>query len=285
MALYTPLDSLKDEFRLIRLVGNAHEPAYELASFSVHDDDISWVAVSYFWGTSEATKLVTVNGEKFAVRPNLHLFLVHMAIEDRRDWFFIDAICINQSDLAERTSQFSLMGQIYRKAEEVIAWVYVEHSFKIDGKGQLDWERDLKDLQQVKKTRAAIGKGMSSKDRRKLTECLKITRDFATFSNYWSRLWMVQEILLTRVVSIPWLSCTFDWSEIGAERENISVPALLVRAHGIRAIATFLLTWYRCSERQLSLDSLGEPQGPSLVQSTKSCASCLTIGRKWLVLT
>ncbi|KAF7676069.1 hypothetical protein GT037_005574 [Alternaria burnsii] len=37
--------------------------------------------------------------------------------------YWIDAICINQSDLAERASQVQLMGRIYREAESVVVWL------------------------------------------------------------------------------------------------------------------------------------------------------------------
>jgi hypothetical protein len=38
-------------------------------------------------------------------------------------WIFIDALCINQEDVQERGQQVKLMRQIYRDAEEVIAWL------------------------------------------------------------------------------------------------------------------------------------------------------------------
>ena len=34
------------------------------------------------------------------------------------DWFWIDQICINQSDLAERSAQVSMMGQVYSSASQ-----------------------------------------------------------------------------------------------------------------------------------------------------------------------
>ena len=36
---------------------------------------------------------------------------------------WIDSICINQSDLAEKSSQVNLMRRIYRKAKRVIVWL------------------------------------------------------------------------------------------------------------------------------------------------------------------
>jgi hypothetical protein len=47
-----------------------------------------------------------------------------MAREKHADWMYIDAICINQTDIAEREQQVALMHDIYRRAEEVILWIY-----------------------------------------------------------------------------------------------------------------------------------------------------------------
>jgi hypothetical protein len=40
--------------------------------------------------------------------------------EEQAEWFWIDAICINQQDLSERASQVQLMGKIYSSASWVI---------------------------------------------------------------------------------------------------------------------------------------------------------------------
>ena len=38
-------------------------------------------------------------------------------------YFWVDAICINQEDIKEKTYQVCLMGQIYSDASLVISWV------------------------------------------------------------------------------------------------------------------------------------------------------------------
>lgn len=35
-------------------------------------------------------------------------------------WYWIDSICINQSDMAEREAQAMIMGDIFASAEEVV---------------------------------------------------------------------------------------------------------------------------------------------------------------------
>jgi hypothetical protein len=44
----------------------------------------------------------------------------------RRIW--IDAVCINQQDLRERSQQVSIMRDIYRSARDVVVWLGEDHS-------------------------------------------------------------------------------------------------------------------------------------------------------------
>lgn len=47
-------------------------------------------------------------------------------------YIWIDAICIDQENLAERTMQVSLMGDLYRKAKTVLVWLGYEDEFTAD---------------------------------------------------------------------------------------------------------------------------------------------------------
>ncbi|KAF2805885.1 HET-domain-containing protein [Mytilinidion resinicola] len=88
------------------------------------EDAAEYVALSYVWGPPDSqTRSVTLNGQPFPVTENLHDALLHLRkANDRRD-LWIDAICINQSDAEEKTSQVQLMRHIYRKASAVIIWL------------------------------------------------------------------------------------------------------------------------------------------------------------------
>jgi hypothetical protein len=48
-------------------------------------------------------------------------------------WY--DALCINQNDIQERTAQVQLMGEIFKNANPVVAWLGPEgdHSTKVEG--------------------------------------------------------------------------------------------------------------------------------------------------------
>jgi hypothetical protein len=41
----------------------------------------------------------------------------------KQRYIWIDALCIDQTNLSEREAQVSLMGELFRKATTVIAWL------------------------------------------------------------------------------------------------------------------------------------------------------------------
>ncbi|KAF1980949.1 heterokaryon incompatibility, partial [Aulographum hederae CBS 113979] len=77
-------------------------------------------AVSYVWGDPKPEKVILVNDHLFAITWNLAVALIRLtrtAYVPLRLW--VDAVCINQQDIDERSSQVQLMSQIYRRAEQV----------------------------------------------------------------------------------------------------------------------------------------------------------------------
>lgn len=89
-------------------------------------------ALSYAWGTLEKFSEVTVrvmtsDPENFtfrlAVTENLYSALWHLRFTDRDRVLWVDAICIDQSNTEERSSQVSNMANVYRLASQVIVWL------------------------------------------------------------------------------------------------------------------------------------------------------------------
>ena len=78
-----------------------------------------YYALSYVWGNPDKVHTIGLNGQDFQVTDNLMFFLrwkrtVALA-------FWIDAICINQDDEAEKSEQIARMGEIYKNASSVYA--------------------------------------------------------------------------------------------------------------------------------------------------------------------
>lgn len=126
--LYPPLDSPQRQFGLLRL--RAQQPLLdcELAVLSSDATD-DYEALSYRWGEEDASLEILVNSQPFRARRDLYNFLQSMDDgENYGTWICIDAICINQQDLPERSFQVGIMDSISRNACEVIAWVDNEFS-------------------------------------------------------------------------------------------------------------------------------------------------------------
>jgi hypothetical protein len=80
-------------------------------------------AVSWFWGDAEHRDKMELDGQFLDIPFNA----VH-ALRDLRDsvhfkWLWIEAVCINQNDKAERASQISLMSDIYSSAALTYVWL------------------------------------------------------------------------------------------------------------------------------------------------------------------
>lgn len=90
-------------------------------------DATSYYALSYVWGDSQNRKLITCNGELVEVTTNLYSALheYRQRAEPARLW--VDALCINQSDDEERTSQVRIMQDIYERADKVVIWLGEMH--------------------------------------------------------------------------------------------------------------------------------------------------------------
>lgn len=189
--IYKPLDPLSRQFRLLRLVDSAPDcPQCELKMFSLSDGEIPpWKALSYRWGEDIPELNVKLDGRVVLVRRSLHTFLRQMSIEKRWNWFFVDALCINQINKAEKTHQVSLMSTIFRNAEEVMAWIMHEPA----NNGGEEGKQQIASL-----ARAEL-------------------EDIVLENSYWTRLWIVQEVLLAKRLTIRIGELEVEWSNLVPE--------------------------------------------------------------------
>lgn len=110
-----PVDQSTRSIRLIRQVRNFRLRGHRwvLRAFRL-DSCPSYIALSYTWGPSEPTH----DFIGIAVRENLWLFLEQMKLSKQKQWLWIDAICIDQSNVAERNHQVQMMRSIYSQVRE-----------------------------------------------------------------------------------------------------------------------------------------------------------------------
>ena len=137
----------KTSFRLIKLHATAMKTINStseslnsaiLTTLQMYDLEKAppFKALSYSWGppyrdgaqtdvesTPEFDAEITCNGTTLAVTRNVYNALIAVREKGLIGYWWIDAICINQDDLDERSGQVLMMGDIYALASLVVAWL------------------------------------------------------------------------------------------------------------------------------------------------------------------
>lgn len=87
------------------------------------DEPVDYEALSYVWGTETKSTSIRLNAQSFPVTANLHDALTRLQLDGTPRQFWIDAICINQTDLQERAEQVQQMRKIYQNARSVCVFL------------------------------------------------------------------------------------------------------------------------------------------------------------------
>jgi hypothetical protein len=193
--VHTPLATDGHYIRLLRLDSTASEEplrlslrACKFAEKPAHN------SLSYEWGDTVADRPILINDRLFFIRENLHSFLKVLASSDYRDsYFFADAICINQDDIAERNAQIQRVSDLYAQAENVLVWLG-------HGTAESDFVFDLRSDSVASSTIVTTKLG----EEKTRTEALDFNApdgealDTVYQRSYWTRLWIIQELFLAR---------------------------------------------------------------------------------------
>jgi hypothetical protein len=120
--VYSPLATE----RMIRLIKFQESSAGKINCEIIHvetDKCPRYIALSYTWGDPGVFDYIYVSGKALGVPMNLAQPLAWFSHFEPEYHFWADSICINQKDLAERSSQVQLMTSIYKGADWVAAWL------------------------------------------------------------------------------------------------------------------------------------------------------------------
>jgi hypothetical protein len=210
---YEPLDSSGKEIRLLSIQPAKIRAApirCEIYRIRLQDAD-KYVALSYIWGNPNRRRPIYLNGIKVEVTVNLEECLRQIrSSNDVGQVFWIDALCINQKNLAERSSQVTIMRDIYSNAERVIAWL---------GTSQANIKNCFLFVKVLAKVvsenhginNEVVSNWIASQTSPLFRSCFWMA--LADFLNrpYWTRAWIVQEIALSKETivmcgkhSLPW---------------------------------------------------------------------------------
>ena len=86
----------------------------------------AYTALSYVWGSPEAADTILlghVSEKPERIVKNLSCALKQMRLTEKPRLIWTDAICIDQNNMVEKSSQVSMMGKIFASATEVLIWL------------------------------------------------------------------------------------------------------------------------------------------------------------------
>lgn len=192
------------DFRLIRLLPGHHDDPIVCEILRLNlEDHPPYEAVSYTWGDQSRMAPIFTQAGPLQVTHNCKAALLDLRDRNQDRQLWIDAICINQTDNAEKNHQVPLISTIYSKAKRVLIHLGSGHN------SDRHLRRFLQDLQ----------------DWKPLDDQHTAT---AFLSHPWfSRVWIQQEVAVAKTALIITGSHVLDWAYL--------TPGIL-HALGVQAV-------------------------------------------------
>lgn len=240
----------KREIRLIRLLpGNWTDPI-QCELYRKEYDTAEYNALSYVWGSNKVKRSITFAGQPWLVTRNLESALRHLRHRHRNGLtLWVDALCINQGDVAERTHQVGLMDNIYKRCQKVIVYLGDQlgdtelldkppplinlgqqerhspemwHELRIGylesrGDTRSSHGHDLFDvlvlIQELSRNihlhEISAFKSRDAEEQTRLFEAFERLMD--NQDSWWNRVWVIQEVAFTSQVDVTYGSISAPW--------------------------------------------------------------------------
>ncbi|KAK4497807.1 hypothetical protein PRZ48_010461 [Zasmidium cellare] len=214
--LYQPLG--EDGFRLLTVLpGVLNDPVRCQLNHSSLTEQPHYETISYCWGDATLRGQIEINGHVTDVTSSAYEAIRRMRLRDAERTLWIDAICIKQADLEERSLQVHSMGKIYRNA--------TGNLIHLGGQEDLDTSEVAATLQTIRRRMQQHARAMPKSERKDFLNYLPplgfhspdlVTREDLRMLHplyalpWFGRLWVVQESVLARRNTCFWGSTTFD---------------------------------------------------------------------------
>jgi len=240
---YSALSATDSEIRLLQLGhtnGDFTKLSFELLIFPLIDAP-SYHALSYTWGPPEDVEqqtnsapapehFIQISDSLLKIEDNLHQWICQLH-ERRRsvssastgdcNLVWIDALCINQQDIKERSQQVTLMDRIYSQAAHVLIWLGPADSLEIMAVNYMSHRLTDLALHLNRVTKAgeswlhAIDDGLDGYLHQfNLPVQTNVAWEvfFRFFKRRWfSRVWIIQEVALARSIKVWCGSLELHW--------------------------------------------------------------------------
>jgi hypothetical protein len=174
-------------------------------------------ALSYVWGDQSNPSQILLNENVFSITENLGEALLELQSSMMPQRLWVDAICINQADMKERSEQVIKMRQIFQLASSTIAWL---------GPATRDSELAFSLLSQLEKQQHQKCNCIEDSNARcsTVSHIILHSKNFIALQalgvlfsrDYWQRVWIVQEVVMARSVIILCGKSSIRWSSLSA---------------------------------------------------------------------
>lgn len=162
-----------------------------------------YVALSYLWGDATPKHTIYVNGSERAIHGNLWDFLHRVQLNQSKEYYWTDLLCIDQAHHNERNEQVARMGDVYTQACHVVSWLGesprgVEALRTLSKLGGEDSRYYPKGIDSILDDKERLDCALSQ------IQCQK----------YWSRVWVFQEVVCATKCFIMFGSTKVDFDEV-----------------------------------------------------------------------
>lgn len=179
-------------------------------------------AVSYAWGDKGVIHVtILCDDQELLVTPHLHEGLRRMTVSTGVEFLWVDAICIDQCNNQEKAQQVRQMHTIFKTAAAVFIWLGEEDETSTVAMSSI---RSMRTAIKILAHRhhdyhgAFMMAGLPPPERSVWTAISKL------YNRSWMhRVWVIQEVLLARQLSVFCGNTTLDWESFAQFSVNISI--------------------------------------------------------------
>lgn len=194
--LYKPLPGA-DSIRLVQIASVKHASMICLSLVDARlSDSPVYEALSYTWGNPGDEQPVLVNGHQISIRGNLHAALAGIREAKGQMLLWVDALCISQTDLKEKSQQVGMIGRIFREAQQTLVWLgpATDEIPLLFSKAQQFPPDSYIYHEPLPKATDLFSRSELSLLQTAMEHCHSV--------RYWSRAWIVQECILPRRLTV-----------------------------------------------------------------------------------
>ena len=226
-------------------------------------------AVSYTWGKSYEGRKIAVNKDsKLDITDNLHKALLRFRSSLATRTLWVDALCINQNDIDERSIQVAFMGSIYEKASKVLVWLgeYNKASHSDSWRMRLP-HKSIRFYHDG----AFMSKPLNSRGKKFAAALEQALRD--SYPQWVDRAWIVQEFVLSRKAVLCFGALTIDYDLFQGPSSKCPNYREIFARSGTESSYPNLLAFCYKTRSMRALRSRREEHGLSLFDGYASTSS------------